>query len=149
MSDVSIKVDSREKLGKGPARRLRATGQVPAVLYGKGKPILLSVDPNVLKKALLKGGGINTLVNLEFSDGKSASKKTVIVKEIQKDPVQKKYIHIDFYELDLSKKVIVKVPLHFVGKAEGQKQGGIVQPIMREVTVKCLPHKIPKYIPKK
>jgi len=148
MAELSLKVKYREKTGKSFARKLRVLGTIPAILYGKGKENTpLSIDPNQLKAALHAGGGINTLLGLEIEGLKPAIvKRTAIVKEIQKDPILHRYTHVDFFELDLAKAVTVEVPLHFVGKAEGIVEGGIVQPILREVKVKCLPHKIPKHI---
>lgn len=146
MAEISVKATHREKTGKSATQKLRALGQIPAILYGKGEENTpVSVDPGQLKAALTAGGGINALLSLEIEGLKSA-KRIAIVKEIQKDPIHHRYTHVDFFELDLTKAVTIDVPLHFVGKAEGIAQGGIVQPILREVKVKCLPHKIPKHI---
>lgn len=146
MAEISLKVRLREKTGKSSTQKLRTVGEIPAILYGKGKEnTALSVNPNQLKTALIAGGGINALLGLEIEGSKSA-KRTAIVKEIHKDPIFHRYLHVDFFELDLTKAVTVEVLLHFVGKAEGITQGGIVQPILREVKVKCLPHQIPKHI---
>lgn len=146
MAEISVKATHREKTGKSATQKLRVLGQIPAILYGKGKENTpVSVDPGQLKAALTAGGGINALLSLEI-EGLKSTKRIAIVKEIQKDPIHHRYTHVDFFELDLTKAVTVDVPLHFVGKAEGIAQGGIVQPILREVRVKCLPHKIPKHI---
>lgn len=139
--DIGLKVQFRKNVGKGSARKIRREGFIPAILYGK-ENVAVSINPTELKKALIAGGGINTLLHLDI-DG---TKKTAIVKEIQKDPLRKQYLHVDFHELDLTKKMTVSVPLHFVGKAEGLKEGGILQPIIREVKVKCLPNNIPSHI---
>lgn len=146
MATIDLQVTAREQLGKSSVRKLRNTGLVPGIIYGKtGKNITISVNPFLLKKALTKGGA-NALLTLIEEGSKSFGKKTVLVKEIQKDPVESSYLHADFYELDLKKTIQVKVPFSFVGKAEGLAQGGIVQPIVREVEVKCLPHAIPNHI---
>ncbi len=147
MAQVELKVTAREAAGKGANRKIRTQGLIPAVIYGKSKKnFSISVNPSSLKKALLKGGGINTLLTLVEEGSKSFGKKTVIVKDLTKHPVYSQYLHADFYELDLKQTVTIKVPLHFVGKAEGLTQGGIVQPVLREVDVKCLPHAIPAHI---
>ncbi|HBQ21714.1 MAG: hypothetical protein A2Z91_03075 [Deltaproteobacteria bacterium GWA2_38_16] len=147
MAQVELKVTAREELGKGSSRKTRKIGAIPCVVYGKGKKNFhLTLNPDSLKKALKIGGGVNTLLTLLEEGSKQFGKKTVIVKEIFKNPLNSHYTHVDFYELDLKKTVTVKVPLHFVGKAEGLTQGGIVQPIMREIEVKCLPHEIPSFI---
>lgn len=146
MAQIELKIVSREESGKEFSRKLRTKGFVPAVIYGKGKKSTsISIDPASLKKALVQGGGINTLLSL-IEEGSKNPKRTVIVKDIQKHPVTFHYSHIDFYELDLKKTVTVKVPLHFTGKAEGLQQGGIVQPVLREVDIKCLPQNIPTNI---
>lgn len=146
MASIDLTVKTREALGKSAVRKLRNTGLVPGIIYGKaGKNIPISLNPSLLKKVLMKGGA-NALINLIEEDTKSFGKKTVLVKEIQKDPVESSYLHADFYELDLKKTIEVKVAFSFVGKAEGLTQGGIVQPIVREVEVKCLPHAIPNHI---
>lgn len=143
MAEVNLKVQLRKNLGKGAARKLRSEQLIPGIVYGKGKECsTVAVNPFELKNALLSGGGINTLIHLNME----GAEKTAIVKEIQKDPILKKYLHVDFYELDLTKKVVVQVPLHFIGKPEGIKNGGILQPIIREVRVKCFPNTIPSNI---
>ena len=147
MAQVELKVTARETFGKEASRKTRAQGLIPGIIYGKNKKnISISLNPLALKKALLKGGGANTLLTLLEEGTKSFGKKTVIVKDLAKEPVQFQYLHVDFYELDLKQTVTVKVPLHFVGKAEGLTQGGIVQPVLREVDVKCLPNAIPAHI---
>ena len=147
MAHVELKVTARENIGKEASRKIRTQGLIPGIIYGKSKKnISVSLNPLALKKALMKGGGANTLLTLVEDGSKAFGKKTVIVKDLLKDPVQFRYLHVDFYELDLKQTVTVKVPLHFVGKAAGITQGGIVQPVLREVDVKCLPHAIPTHI---
>ena len=148
MADIQLNVQARYKTGKGANRKIKKTGFVPAILYGKGKSnLLLSLEPTSLKKALTAGGGINTLLHLNIQqDEKKSTSRTALVKEIQKNPLTRQYEHVDFYEIDLTKKIMVGVPLHFVGKAEGAKEGGILQQTIREIRVKCFPNKIPSHI---
>src|SRR3989338_3485312 len=144
-NDLSVTV--RPETGKGGNRKLRQTGLIPGVIYGKKKEnINVSFNPELLRRALVKGGGQNALIQLVEENSKSFGKKTVMVKDIQRDPITTYYLHADFYELDLTQKVTVEVALHFVGKAEGLKKGAIVQPVIREVEVRCLPNKIPTHI---
>jgi len=146
MADVTVTVQNREGTGKGVSRKLRVQGWIPGIIYGKGKKnVSVSLNPEALKRALVDGGGINTLLKLTM-EGAKGQTHTTLVKEIQKHPVSQRYLHVDFYEPDMTKKAVVAVPLAFVGKAEGLMQGGIVQPILREVRVKCLPDKIPHHI---
>ena len=147
MADIQLIVQSRDTVGKSQNRKIRKTGLIPAIIYGKGKEnVSLLIQPELLKKALITGGGINTLIHLEIQNGKSAVKKMALVKEIQRDLLKKTYRHVDFYEIDLTKKIVVEVPIHFTGKAEGAKEGGILQQTIREVRVKCFPNKIPSHI---
>jgi len=145
MADISLNVKERET-GKSATQRLRRENLIPAIIYGKGKEnVPIGIDAAELKKALTKGGGINTLLHLNI-DGKKKIKKTAIVKDIQRDPVSLRYRHVDFFELELTKEVEVEVPILFSGKAEGLQAGGIVQPVIRAVKVKCFPNKIPAKI---
>jgi len=147
MAQIELTVTARQTAGKEANRKIRTQGLIPGIIYGKNKKnISISLNPLALKKALIKGGGVNTLLTLLEEGSKSFGKKTVIVKDLAKEPIQFQYLHVDFFELDLKQTVTVKVPLHFVGKAEGLTQGGIVQPVLREVDIKCLPHAIPPHI---
>jgi large subunit ribosomal protein L25 len=145
MSESMLNVSLREATGKGVARRLRVEGQIPAAYYGKGLDHCpLSVDIKALKTALSTEAGLNTLIRLKgegpFSD------KVVIVKDIQIEPLTRKPLHVDFQAIDLSKKTLVMVPLKILGKAEGEKTGGVLQVIHKDVEVRCLPMAIPPFI---
>jgi large subunit ribosomal protein L25 len=136
--------ESRTSTGKGVARKLRAAGRIPGVLYGKGResrPIAL--DPRALERVLHQSGaGMNTLIDLEMDGGQ----QVVLVKELQRDPVHGLYLHADLYLVDLTQTIEVSVPLHFVGKAAGTEFGGILDHPLREIEVECLPRAIPDQI---
>jgi large subunit ribosomal protein L25 len=136
--------ESRASTGKGVARKLRAAGRIPGVLYGKGResrPIAL--DPRALERVLHQSGaGMNTLIDLEMDGGQ----QVVLVKELQRDPVHGLYLHADLYLVDLTQTIEVSVPLHFVGKAAGTEFGGILDHPLREIEVECLPRAIPDQI---
>jgi len=145
MSESMLNVSLREASGKGIARSLRRQGQIPAVFYGKGlEHCSLSVDIKALKKALSTEAGLNTLIKLQGAGPFSG--KVVIVKDLQLEPLSRRPLHVDFQVIDLTKKTQVMVPLKIVGKAEGEKSGGVLQVIHKEVELRCLPAAIPPFL---
>lgn len=145
MAQSELNVISRARTGKGGSRALRRAEQAPAVVYGKGmEPCAIAVAPKALKKALATESGINTLITLK-GDGPFDG-KVVIVKDLQFDAIRRDITHVDFQAIDLSKSVHVMVPVHAVGKSQGEKDGGHLQVIRHELEVVCLPTAIPKAI---
>jgi large subunit ribosomal protein L25 len=146
MEIVSLKVGKRSQTGKGPARRMRAAGKVPGVFYGPNNPeaVLLEIERLEFAKKL---GGLegSHLIQLQ-SDAADLKERMVLLREAQEHPVTGQVLHADFYEVDLTKRIEVEVPLHFVGKAAGAEKGGIIQPVVREIVVECLPTDIPGFI---
>jgi large subunit ribosomal protein L25 len=147
METVDITVERRADFGKGGARRLRASGWVPGVVYGP-KRAALAVRVSALeferKVAHLEG---THLVRLSAAgNDPDLHDKVVLVREMQEHPVSGAILHADFYEVDLATRIEVTVPLHFTGKAAGVVTGGILQPVMREIIVECLPTEIPGFI---
>jgi len=134
----------RDRLGKGGARKARAAGQIPAVLYGHGEtPIPVSIGTRDFEVALHKHEGGNPIVNLALDSGEY----TALIRDVQYDPVSRHILHLDFQHISLTETVEVKVALHFTGLAIGVKDGGgILESIMREVEVRCLPTAIPPAI---
>jgi len=125
---IELKTNIRTTTGNGPARRLRQEGQIPAVLYGpRTEPALLSV-------------------NISDLDNGEASTRTVMVKELQIHPVSRNFLHVDFYEITMDRKIRVKVPVITKGKSKGVEIGGILQIIRRELEVQCLPLDVPESI---
>ena len=143
MAENTLAVESREGTGKGFARRLRAAGRVPAVVYGHGKEsVSLTLDPGVLEAMLRKShAGMNTLIELE-GDAKVKG-RTVLVKELQRDPVLGFVIHADLFEIDTTERISVSVPIHLTGIAEGVTMGGLIDHVLREIELDCLPNAIP------
>jgi large subunit ribosomal protein L25 len=116
MKDVSLEVTSRETATKHSLKSLRAKGMVPAIFYGhEEKNISMAVDARQFDLLLRSGSGSNTLLNLKMGD----VAKTAIIKEIQRDVITQKPIHIDFLAVSLKEKIEVNVPLHIVGIAPG------------------------------
>ena len=143
MSQAELNVSTRTRLSKGGNRVLRRQEQAPAVVYGKGmESCAITIDPKTFKKAL--GRDINTLITLK-GDGPFDG-KVVIVKEIKKHAIRRNITHVDFMAIDLSKPVQVMVPLHTIGKSQGEKDGGSLQLIRHELEVSCLPTAIPTAI---
>ena len=142
MGDVSFAVEARDTRGKGAARELRRNGMVPAVVYGGGREATaIQIDSAKFERMLeTSHAGVNTLIDLEGSD---AGGKTVIAKELQREAVRGKLIHVDFYEVDLSTKIEVSVPIHLTGTPAGVVLGGVLDQQMRDVTLMCLPNAIP------
>ena len=131
MAVNALVAEVRDATGKGAARKLRAAGRIPAVVYGRGtESRAISVDPKALVQLLQKGGaGMNTLIELSV-DGTA---KTVLVKELQRDPVRGRPLHTDFYLVDLDQKVEVSVPIRLTGRAPGVELGGILDHPLREI----------------
>lgn len=144
METVEIQVDSREPGSKQKARRVRRQGKVPGILYGpKTSPIPLELNRKDFsgRVAGLEG---SHLVRMK-SESSALADKVALVKNMQFHPVTGDILHADFYEVDLSATIQVQVPLHFIGKAAGVVRGGILQPVVREIEVECLPLDIPEY----
>lgn len=147
MELIELKTNIRTTTGNGPARRLRQAGQIPAVLYGPGaESVLLSVNISDIDRVLKKGRIGQVLLNLVIQNNGETSTKTVMVKELQLHPVSRNFLHIDFYEVAMDRKIMVNVPVTTTGKAKGVEVGGILQIIRRELEVQCLPLDVPKSI---
>jgi large subunit ribosomal protein L25 len=132
--------------GKNEARRLRARGHIPAVVYGGGTPEgkAIAVDPKALAKILHSELGANTIIALRMPDGGDAR---VLVKEYQLDPISHHLLHADFYRVALDKPITVTVRVVARGEARGVKQqGGILDFVHREIDIECLPTDIPEHI---
>ena len=143
--EATLKAEKRDGRGKNEARRLRAGGLIPAVLYGaeKGKATEIAVDPKTLLRILHSEAGVNTLIGLQLDGGDTR----VLVKEYQVDPIDHKLLHADFYQVAMDKTITVTVPVVLKGEAKGVKQqGGIVDFVNREIAIEVLPADIPENI---
>ena len=144
----AVKRSTAGKNAKNEARRLRAAGSVPAVVYGASTgdapaSLPVSVDPKSLLRILHSDSGVNTLIKLRV-DGTETS---VLVKEYQLDPISNRLLHADFYQLAMDKAIVVTVPVSLRGEARGVKVGGgLLDFVTREVQVECLPADIPEHI---
>jgi len=144
-TDVSIlEAQKREPGNKNDARRVRADGKIPAVVYGAGKQAdPISVDPRQVLRILKSESGHNTIFDLAFEN---ARVKAMIV-DWQFEPMKGKLLHVDLQRIAMDRKLKVTVPIILKGEAEGVKtQGGILEQLLREVEIECLPADIPKSI---
>src|SRR4030065_1712980 len=144
VTDLAAQIRKEQK--KGPARRLRQSGFVPAVFYGRSaENMLLAVKNDALVK-LHKDKKDHAFIKLIIDDGKQKIEKLSLIKELQVQPLTGKFYHADFYEVDMKHKLTVDVSLRFVGKPVGVDNGGELQHIKREVKVSCLPSDLPDHI---
>jgi len=148
--ESTLEAVKRSGKGKNEARRLRASGKVPAVVYGAQKPgdaiapVQVAVSPKEMMRILHSASGVNTLITLNV-EGDSTQK--VLVREFQLDPVTQALLHADFYRVNLEKKIAVKVPVVLHGEPKGVKtQGGILEFLHKEIEVECLPTAIPEHV---
>ena len=147
MDLIELKTKIRTTTGNGPARRLRISGQIPAVLYGpKTEPVLLSVDKIDLEQVFKKGGIGQVILNLVIQQNGETTTRPAMIKELQTHPLSRNFIHIDFYEIKMDQKITAKIPVVTTGMAKGVEAGGILQIIRRELEVECLPLAVPESI---
>jgi large subunit ribosomal protein L25 len=146
LDQIDLKAQIRKATGKGPARVLRREGRIPAVLYGpKTDSMMLSIDFKEFKQIVKKTNIGSVLLNLQIQNGKTLSRPAMI-KELQTDPVTGTFVHVDFYEIDMQRKINVSVPVVIRGKSAGVEEGGLLQIVRREIELFCLPTAIPESI---
>ena len=146
MLQVTIPSAQRTVFGKGPMRRLRMNGATPGVMYSGGEePLSLQFDAIELFKKLLFIHGRNAVITLEV-EGNSQGTRTVLVQEIQKDPVSDQVLHVDFLEIDIDKALDFVVPIEFIGVARGVDMGGELQVFKTSVRLRGCPLDIPDII---
>lgn len=144
MAVIPLGGTRRDILGKGGARKARAAGQIPGVLYGHGEqPVAVSVGARDFDLALRGHKGGNPIVNLAVAGGEY----TALIRDVQYDPLTRDILHLDFQHISLTETIEVKVAVHLVGLPIGVKDGGgILETILREIDVRCLPTAIPSSI---
>lgn len=145
MPQFDVTAEIRSETGKNVARRLRATGRIPAILYGhKEDALALSVDPKEITAVLHSGSGHNTIFSLSIRDRGTTS---VMIKDWQRDPIKENLLHADLLRIAMDETLQIQVPITAVGEPKGVKvQGGIFEFVLREVEVECLPADIPEHI---
>ena len=140
-SEIVVSAEPRDTRGKNEARRLRAKGLAPAVIYGAGSdPMALAVNPKEVAKILHSGTGSNTIFIIDVNGASSP----VMIVDWQFDPVKNNLLHVDLKRIDMAKRITVKVPVVTSGVPRGVKeQGGLLELVTREVEIECLPADIP------
>ncbi|MBW1614045.1 MAG: 50S ribosomal protein L25 [Deltaproteobacteria bacterium] len=139
---AAIQLDSKKRTmtGKGSARKLRSGGRLPGILYGPNtSPIRLSLDYKQFQKTLRERSAENIIFALRIDSNGKNQPKRVMIKEIQKDPVTREYLHVDFYEISMEKELEVDIPVYLVNTPIGVKGGGILEHIRRELKISCMP----------
>jgi large subunit ribosomal protein L25 len=144
MAVIQLPADQRQSLGKGGARKTRAAGSIPAILYGHGEtPVPLNIGARTFELALRHHKGGNAIVNLAVN----GSEYTALVRAVQYDPVTHHILHLDFQHISLTEKIEVEVAVHLTGLPIGVKDsGGILEHITRHIRVRCLPTAIPSSV---
>jgi large subunit ribosomal protein L25 len=141
MESIKVVANRRIESGKGAASRLRSTGKIPAVAYGKQLPAqALAVAPDALKAVFASAYGNNNVIELDV-EGKD--KLTVLLRDYQYHPVSRQLLHADFVQIHLDQPVDVEVPLELIGKPQGVIQGGILRQVFRKLPIRALPNSIP------
>ncbi len=145
MEQRVLSIEIRDRAGKGVSRRLRSRGRVPAVVYGKGIDSLpVSVDRRELSAAIGGAGGMNHLITLK--GGGALDGQVVIVADLTRDCLKGTPIHVDLHKVNMEEKVRVKVPVSLKGSAKGVKEGGLLDVVLHNIEIECLPAQIPEQI---
>jgi len=141
MQHIKINATQRRLSGKGAARRVRAEGRVPAVIYGRsGSAQSLAVSPKALHDVLASEYGRNNVIELALEGD---NEQTVLLSDFQYHPITREILHADFLRIDVTQPVDVEVPFELTGKPKGVVLGGVLRQIFRKLPVRCLPAKIP------
>ncbi|MFB3880409.1 MAG: 50S ribosomal protein L25 [Armatimonadota bacterium] len=146
---VQIPAAVRAEVGKAACSRLRANGQIPAVVYGRGtEPIALAVDEAAFTRAVRPTAWYHTLISLDIAgaSGTVEARPTVMIAEVQRDLVSRKIKSLDFKRVSLSEKIHTHVSVRHVGDSPGVKKGGVIDQVMHEVMVECLPTDMPDHL---
>jgi large subunit ribosomal protein L25 len=141
---VKLEVNERESTGSREARRLRRTGLIPGVLYGRSKPHAIAVPERDLRRALTGKGGLHAILDVVL-EGQNSTHPSIL-KEYQTDPVRGTLTHIDLHEVRLDQPIHAAVTVQLTGEAQGAKEGGVLSQVTREVNVEALPMEVPEHL---
>ena len=143
MKQLTLKVTSRALHGRGPARRLRVEGSIPAIIYGKSGNQSVAVAQEAFRDLMRAKGNAASLIDLEI-DGK---KMLSLIKEFQRHPITQKFLHIDIMEIDPNSPMTAAIPVRAIGEAHGVKtDGGTLAIVSQTINVRCLPKDLPEFI---
>jgi large subunit ribosomal protein L25 len=145
---IELPVAARSEVGKTASRRLRATGKIPGVVYGRGEEaVAVAVDEQLFSKALPEANWFSSVIRLRIEGAQTDDPEpTVMIREVQRDLVRRRLLSVDFLRISLQEAVRAQIPLVTVGESPGVKQGGILEHITHEVTVECLPTDMPDHL---
>jgi large subunit ribosomal protein L25 len=145
---LTLHAQLREETGKNKMRRLRRSGFLPGIIFGRsGETVQVSFEVRELEKIIHSETGFNTIFGVDVEGGKQKAPTQVMIKEYQLDPVTHDFLHVSFYRIHMDRLIEVNVPIATVGVAPGVKDhGGTLDFVMREVQVECLPGDIPESI---
>jgi large subunit ribosomal protein L25 len=147
MAQITLSASVRKNRGKGTANKLRRNQQIPAILYGpKTDPLMLSIRELDLRAVLKAASGENIILGLQIDKGNGSETRTVMLKELQADPIKPIYYHADFYEIPMDKELTFNIPIHLMNTPVGATNGGILQHVKREVSVSCLPQNLVDFL---
>ena len=147
MQQVALKVNYRKQTGRTAVKQLRATGQVPGIVYGAHtQPVPVQIASKDLGKVLHSSVSENVLVELELVSGAKEEKRLALVQEVQHDALTDRVVHVDFHELKADEKFTTAAAVHSIGEAAGVKNGGVLEFAMRSLRVRCLPKDLPAQI---
>ena len=142
---VTLKATPRSDTGKNSARKMRASGRIPAVVYGHGEETrMLSVDAHELELLFTRVHWENTVIGLDIEGERGGVR--ALVREVQAHPFRGDVLHVDFLQIHAGEKVNVEVPIRLIGAAPGVKLGGILMNTINDLEVRCLADRIPEYI---
>jgi large subunit ribosomal protein L25 len=146
MAEVTLEVEKRESLGKRPTKKLRSMGKIPAVIYGHGEETVpLILNGKTFHAVLHSHHGENVIFEIQIPGQKPALK--AILREVQHQPVTGEILHVDFQHISMTEKITVQVPVSLVGSPDGvRNKGGILEHILYELEIECLPSDIPEHI---
>jgi large subunit ribosomal protein L25 len=143
MAQITLQANEREQTGKGPNRRLRAQGRLPAVLYGHGiESLAVSVEIRDVDHILGSESGHNTIFKL----GCGEDVNDVLIKDYQLDPIKGTLLHVDFQTISMDEKMTFAVPIQTEGTSVGVVAGGVLDLVLREITLECFPAELPDHI---
>jgi len=143
VAEVALKAEVRESRGKGPARRLRASGKVPGTVYGRGMDaVAVTVDARELDHTLSTDAGANVLIDLRVG----SDTHLTLARALDRHPIRGTILHVDFLKIARDVAITVDVPLHFEGEARGVKEGGVLEHHLWQLHVECLPGNVPERI---
>ncbi len=147
MAQHTLRVSVRDIKGKEAAKKLRRNNQIPAIFYGPDTdPLMLVVDYPDLDGIIKQTAAENIILGLQIESEEGSDSKTVMLKELQVDPLKNTYLHADFYEVSMEREVTVGIPIHLLNTPAGVIEGGILQHVRREITITCLPDQMVEHL---